>query len=70
MDGMLTVVGIVTGLKVSLGSGMTTATSAIQTESEHEAILDGPELDVDAPNAEPEPVAESKISMEVAYEAA
>ena len=41
-----------------------------QTESEHEAILDGPELDVDAPNAEPEPVAESKISLEVAYEAA
>ena len=41
-----------------------------QTESEHEAILDGPELDVDAPNAEPEPVAESKISLELAYEAA
>ena len=49
--------------------------SGSQTDSEHEAIPDGPELDVDASNAEPEPVntepaAESKASLEVAYEAA
>ena len=49
--------------------------SGSQTDSEHEAIPDGPELDVDASNDEPEPVntepaAESKASLEVAYEAA